>query len=413
MFEAEWSVPDWWTGRESMSIGASKPAMWLVFVSLGLGVGSTSQALELAAEREPDGEPYVGGTSLATMPDLGGGSGFSPAPSPTLNLNGFDIVIVPNASLSGNAAALAAFNRAAQAWEAFIADPITVTINANLAALGSGVIGSANPTLLKGSYTTVRNAMELDAGNETDDAITAFLPTAAQASFLVPTNFALDGQMQLTKANAKALGFTNLDAQFGVSDGNITFSSNFAFDYDNSDGVTPGTMDFETVAAHEIGHALGFLSDVDYVDAVVKAGQTATDVEPTPLDLFRFRDNVAGQDPSTAAEFTTFPRSMLAGSAAITDELTPLGLTGGEALMSTGAQTGDGRQASHWKDNNLTGLLIGMLDPTLSNGQVFPVTTADLRAFDLIGYEITLIPEPASAALLAAGGLMLLRRRRA
>jgi len=53
---------------------------------------------------------------------------------PPLNLGTFDIVINAGATPAGNAAALAAFNRAAQAWEAHIADSIPVTVNADLAA---------------------------------------------------------------------------------------------------------------------------------------------------------------------------------------------------------------------------------------------------------------------------------------
>ena len=52
-----------------------------------------------------------------------------------------------------------------------------------------------------------------------------------------------------TKANLKALGFQGLDAAFGVSDATMQFNSNFTFDYDNSDGVGAGLVDFETVGS--------------------------------------------------------------------------------------------------------------------------------------------------------------------
>ena len=80
--------------------------------------------------------------------------------------------------------------------------------------------------------------------------------------------------------------------------------------------------------------------------------------------------------------------------------------------MSTGALTGDGRQASHWKDNDLSGVLIGTMDPTLGFQQVLGLSLLDLRSFDLIGYDIAFIPEPSSLALVLAGLLLCCRRRR-
>ncbi|TWU28312.1 NF038122 family metalloprotease [Bythopirellula polymerisocia] len=314
-----------------------------------------------------------------------------------LSLSTFDIVINAGPTLAGNAPALAAFNRAAQQWEAFIADPITVTIDADLGMLDAGILGGTDPVLLFDTFDVIRNAMADDAAdNETDDSIVSSLPNSSQYVAFVPTGFGFNGDLSLTKANAKALNFDNrfgdLDAQFGVADAEIIFSSTFAFDFDNSDGVTPGTFDFETVATHEIGHVLGFLSDVDFVDFVLDLGETSTDITPTTLDLFRFE---SGTNPSSPAEFTNTPRWMVPGFNAIFDQID--GSFGGDAevLMATGLNFGDGRQASHWKD----GLSLGIMDPTLSFGEISPIRPNDLRALDLIGYEIS-IPEPASLILL-------------
>jgi hypothetical protein len=250
--------------------------------------------------------------------------------------------------------------------------------------------------------------MATDAGDEADDTVATFLPTAAQYSVFVPSGFGLSGDMAVTKANLKAMGIPGLDGAFGASDGDIAFSTLFAFDLDNSNGVDPLTHDFETVAAHEIGHLLGFISEVDYIDAVTPA--TALDVTPFPLDLFRF-DDAAANNPTSFATFTTEPRSMVPGNTEHFDQITPIG-GGDEVLVSTGVSDGDGRQASHWKDS----LGIGLMDPTLGFQEVVQISGSDMRAFDLIGYEITTIPEARAwlcfAMVAGAGWLSSAVRRR-
>ncbi len=350
-------------------------------------------------------QPTSIASQVVSMPFGPPSSALSVGSRGTVNLGTFNIVINPGPTLASNAPALTAFNRAAQLWEAFIADPIVVTIDADLASLGPGIIGGTDAVLLFDTFNVIRSAMVDDAGDgETDDGIVAFLPTASQYGAFLPTGFGFDGNLQVTKANAKALNFDNrfgdLDTQFGVSDGDIVFSSTFPFDFDNSDGVNVGAFDFESVAAHEIGHLLGFISDVDYVDFILDLGQVALDVAPTSLDLFRFESGTVSAppavlNPTTTNEFTTSPRWMVPGFDAIFDQID--GSFGGdvEVRMSTGLSFGDGRQASHWKDS----LGLGILDPTLAFGEISLIRPNDLRALDLIGYEIT-IPEPASLSLL-------------
>lgn len=330
-----------------------------------------------------------------------------------LNGMAIEIVVTPDAGLSANPAALAAFNRAGQAWSSRFTNPITINIAAGLTGgFAPNHIGNASSVRLPAPYDFFRGKIVAAAAGEPDDAIVAALPTLAQFNKTLPPGIVFNGKFSATKANFKAVGYMDLidlDAVYGATDATITFNNAFAFDYDNSNGVTSGMIDFQTVAEHEIGHALGFISAVDGVD-IMKNGGIIGETAITPLDLFRFRDGVAGQDPTTLAEFTSFPRYLNTGGVAIFDDL----LT--ETALGTGQLTGDGDEASHWKNDNLTGQLLGVMDGSLYGGELHPITAADIRALDLIGYRyVAPVPEPTSALLLACGACgaaFVLRRRR-
>src|SRR5262249_26885230 len=148
------------------------------------------------------------------------------------------------------------------------------------------------------------------------------------------------------------------------------------FDFDNRDGVATNTIDFETVAAHEIGHVLGFQSSVDVIDTT-----PPHQIRIAALDLLRFADDTAW-DPTTPANFTAFARDLVPGVEAVLDDRSV------EYGLSTGRIKGDGRQASHWKDDALTGILIGAMDPTLRTGTVQTISAADERALELIGWTL-------------------------
>jgi hypothetical protein len=311
-----------------------------------------------------------------------------------------DIELVPTANLSANSAALAAFSRAAARWSEHLLDPITVRITADFSALGSAsTIGQASSVLIySDSYAEIRDAMVADAALEADDGIVANLPSFNELGVLMPRrNSVLANSLYATKANLKALSFTGLDAEFGASDGAISFNSGFAFDFNSADGVAPGTMDFETVAVHEIGHVLGFTSVVDLLDAGYRGP-----IALSTLDLFRF---APADTPADASEFRIAIRNVVPGGVMLFSDTSTV------AQFATGAARGDGRQASHWKDGSPA---VGVMDPTLAFGELSPISALDLRALDLIGWNVapTPVPWPASGALLAAGCWLLRRGRR-
>ncbi len=265
----------------------------------------------------------------------------------------------------------------------------------------SSVIGGASPTMINAPYLSVASAMYADSLDETSNGIVGYLPTTFSATY--PATFLFAG-MTLTQANLMALGYGPLTS----SEGSIAFNSMYAFDYNNNDGVAPGTMDFETVALHEIGHILGFFSvvdDLDYYMSQANYGSAAPNSIPfraSPVDLFRF---AASASPSTPTAFTTTPRMLTPGTPAVFSD----GVN--SWAMATGKNMGDGRQASHWKDDVLTGSNVGVMDPTLGYGSVLGLKYADIRALDLIGYDVA-VPEPGTFVVIGASLSAVAWRRR-
>jgi hypothetical protein len=317
------------------------------------------------------------------------------------------LVVSLNPAPGMDANALAGFQSAANYWQSMLTDNVTVNIDIGFSALGAGILGSAGSNSAAYSAAAVRSALITHASSATDVLAIGNLPTLSGSgglSFLTQvssetgsTAVSFDNDnsnnnrfLDVNTANAKALGLMGANA---AADASITFSSLFSWDFDQSNGVGAGLQDFVGVAIHEIGHALGFVSGVDTVDAYIG---NATNLDNfaiySTLDMFRY---------SAAGTLNLAVGS--AGYFSLDGGTTNLG------LFSTGsvAHGGDGRQASHWKDN----LGLGIMDPTANPpGQINTPSALDLVAFDAIGW--TLIPEPSSFLLGSFGLLLALGRRR-
>jgi hypothetical protein len=300
-----------------------------------------------------------------------------------------------SASLAANAPAKAAIERAAEFWEAVLFDPVTINIDAVMGDLGSpNALANTSSTTVRFLYGDVRNRLIADAS--ADESLLTELPTPDQLSFNLATGVktnsaASDVVVEMTRANALALGFTELPNNV---DATITFNSGADFDFDNSNGVDSGSIDFEAVAIHEIAHALGFVSNVDDVDCFSGGGNNCPSrIDPTVLDLFRLA-------PAQGVAFSTAERILNTGDAvpvqvfydgqfdvSVFAGTNISGLQAGDIPLSTGLEVGDGRQASHLKADDDTGVLLGLLDPIFSRGVVGQISETDLRILGLIGWD--------------------------
>jgi hypothetical protein len=291
-------------------------------------------------------------------------------------------------NLPENALAKAAFIRAAANWESQVLSPVTLYIDADFGATnfgatwGSGVLGStSSPSISSVPYQSVRNNLIAGASNAAETNLyTNLLPATT-----VPTDLGDASTVSVSSSIARAIGLLNPTALSTDNAARIGFNSNFRYDFDPSDGITPdpttgqSRTDFEAVATHEIGHALGFTS---------RSGQGSS--TPAIWDLFRFRTG------TTDSSFKTAQRIMTIGGPTGSDPLqfyfvpgsTEVGLSNGGPSGAT-TNNADGNQSSHWRNAAINpGGYIGIMDPKIPSNTKRVITSNDTNALNTFGYNL-------------------------
>lgn len=261
--------------------------------------------------------------------------------------------------------AVAAFNTAEAYIESIWGDPISFTVNVSFANLGSGVIGATSSNYVERTYPQARDG--LINGKDLDDTIQDFLPTGST----IPVKYNFAGSA--TNEDRVFVTIANNRAAIGPVAGlaaSMTFNNQFNFDFDPSNGISPGTTDFQSVVIHEVGHSMGFTSGVDF---------RTNDIEL--LDFFRFQRTTG--NPASTTDFQTFARLAHFN---MPDDDHNSDIVSAEYRMSDGSPN----QASHFREG-----VDAIMDPTLASGQTFFPNfyrTADRNMFDAIGWDFPAVP---------------------
>ncbi len=277
------------------------------------------------------------------------------------------------------------FELAGDVWSQYLHDTykgedlqINIHVEIGDDLLPDEVIGGAFPTINTNfKYKDIYKALvEDDFTTATDQIVVDSLLDQKKIDLLVGENIVdKNFKMHSTTANLKALGLIKGGRQ--KLDGFIVMNSlnnidSVDWNYNYLEAPQEGELDFLSVALHELGHSIGFISGIDYQgwkeDSVNYDGKAITHM--TSMDLFRYSIDSINLDINDL----TFGKAAYFSIDGNVDNT---------LAMSTGADY----QGSHWINSDQTNGL-GIMNPTLGLAERWQISGNDLKVMDAIGWDV-------------------------
>lgn len=280
----------------------------------------------------------------------------------TTSQNGLTLQFTINNAPPG---AIDAINEVKTYFEHLFFDPITAYISITFQNDGSGYLGYASTNNAIISYTNARNG--LINGMDPDDIIQNYLPTGNSIPVRYNINTGTITQKYFIRFSTA--NYRSTIGSLSGPDSQIVINTHYSWDYDPSNGVPTNTFCFQSVLSHEIGHALGFISGVDFQSDDIWA-----------LDMFRFQ--MTNYNPSTYLEFQSFPRLNWKDTAGVSNDDCVSNIITAQWRMSDG----NPYQASHFSQGNV----YAIMQPAISSGfTYYPdfFKTPDKAMLDAIGWD--------------------------
>ena len=274
-------------------------------------------------------------------------------------------------SLANSTQVEAAFAAAAQTFESLYTNPITLNITVNWGNSGFGNSGftlDGNP-----SYGQITNALRQAATTSSDSNAIASLPASdpitGQHVYWIP------------RAEAKAL--TGFNSYFAINpndtnvDGSVSFSSNINWTISPANRAVAGKFDLIGVAEHEISEVLGRCFDLNYNPS---GGYV-------PYDLFRF----------TSKGVRSFGVNDPGAYFSLNDGVTAL------KYFNTVTNASVTTDVQDWALTNQS----DAFDFSQVLGQKASLSSADLAALDIIGYDLNFSPPRLAVTRLKNGSFQI------
>ncbi|MEO0683582.1 MAG: NF038122 family metalloprotease [Cyanobacteria bacterium J06649_11] len=219
-------------------------------------------------------------------------------------------------------------------------------------------------------------------GNDNNQKIWMTSGNAKALGLIDGDDQGFDGQIILSNsmfdANGNIISYSDWQAQNPQGD----FIQDSVWDFfrvlDPNAEVASDKFDFLSVAKHEIGHILGFLSGVDAFKML--------DIQATESD-----ESISERDATLVSTMDLYRFSEESKQKGVFDWSSTsnpfFSIDGGETKLADFAD-GTSYQTSHWSEKgDANGNPLGIMNPIIGKGEKLDITDLDLQLLDVIGWN--------------------------